>query len=181
LALVGLSDAANKKPWQLSGGMRQRVGIARALSIEPRMLLLDEPFGALDALTRGRIQEELLRICARLGQTVFMITHDVDEALLLADRLLLMSTGPGARIAEIVINPLPRTRTRSDLHTHADYYAVRNHVVDFLIDRSDKPLPANYDPKHPPVFTPRASATPTISATSFTTTAATAALTGVSS
>ncbi|MGE4053033.1 MAG: ABC transporter ATP-binding protein, partial [Piscinibacter sp.] len=100
VAMVGLAQAIDKKPSQLSGGMKQRVGIARAFAIQPRMLLLDEPFGALDALTRGTIQDELLKICAETHQTVFMITHDVDEAILLADRILLMSNGPQARVAE---------------------------------------------------------------------------------
>jgi nitrate/nitrite transport system ATP-binding protein len=113
VALVGLSAAIDKKPSALSGGMKQRVGIARAFAIQPRMLLLDEPFGALDALTRGTIQDELLRICAQTHQTVFMITHDVDEAILLADRILLMSNGPQARVAEIVLNTMGRERTRS--------------------------------------------------------------------
>jgi nitrate/nitrite transport system ATP-binding protein len=116
--------------------MKQRVGIARAFAIQPKMLLLDEPFGALDALTRGTIQDELLRICVATHQTVFMITHDVDEALLLADRILLMSTGPGARIAEILANPLPRPRVRHDLHHDPRYYQARNHLVDFLVNRS---------------------------------------------
>ena len=106
--LVGLTGAEHKKPAELSGGMKQRVGIARAFAIQPKMLLLDEPFGALDALTRGMIQDELLKICAATHQTVFMITHDVDEAILLADKILLMSNGPDARIAEIVVNTLPR-------------------------------------------------------------------------
>ena len=106
--LVGLAGAIDKKPSQLSGGMKQRVGIARAFAIQPKMLLLDEPFGALDALTRGTIQDELLQICAETHQTVFMITHDVDEAILLADRILLMSNGPQARVAEIVANTMPR-------------------------------------------------------------------------
>jgi nitrate/nitrite transport system ATP-binding protein len=134
--LVGLEHAIDKKPSQLSGGMKQRVGIARAFAIEPKMLLLDEPFGALDALTRGTIQDELLRICAETQQTVFMITHDVDEAILLADRILLMSNGPRARIAEIVVNTLPRDRTRAGLHHDARYYPLRNHLVDFLVDRA---------------------------------------------
>jgi len=136
VALVGLGHAIDKKPAQLSGGMKQRVGIARAFSIQPKMLLLDEPFGALDALTRGTIQDELLRICAETRQTVFMITHDVDEAILLADKILLMSNGPRARIAEIVENPLPRPRHRADLHYHLDYYPLRNHLVDFLVLRA---------------------------------------------
>jgi nitrate/nitrite transport system ATP-binding protein len=136
LKMVGLEHAIDKKPSQLSGGMKQRVGIARAFAIEPKMLLLDEPFGALDALTRGTIQDELLRICAQTRQTVFMITHDVDEALLLADKILLMSNGPRARIAEIVVNTLPRHRTRAGLHHDPQYYPLRNHLVDFLVERA---------------------------------------------
>jgi nitrate/nitrite transport system ATP-binding protein len=136
VALVGLSEAIDKKPSQLSGGMKQRVGIARAFAIQPKMLLLDEPFGALDALTRGTIQDELLRICGETRQTVFMITHDVDEAILLADTILLMSNGPQARIAEVVRNPLPRSRQRASLHHEPLFYPVRNHLVDFLVSRS---------------------------------------------
>lgn len=143
VALVGLSPAIDKKPSQLSGGMKQRVGIARAFSIQPKMLLLDEPFGALDALTRGTIQDELMAIVRQTHQTVFMITHDVDEAILLADRILLMSNGnetpegyrPGG-IAEVVVNPLPRERTRTSLHHLDGYYALRNHIVDFLVTRA---------------------------------------------
>ena len=140
VAMVGLQGAIDKKPSQLSGGMKQRVGIARAFAIQPRMLLLDEPFGALDALTRGTIQDELLRICAETRQTVFMITHDVDEAILLADRILLMSNGPQARVAEIVRNTMPRRadggRQRATLHHDPQYYRIRNHLVDFLVARS---------------------------------------------
>ena len=134
--LVRLTGNEDKKPAQLSGGMKQRVGIARAFAIQPKMLLLDEPFGALDALTRGAIQEELLAICAETHQTVFMITHDVDEAILLADRVLLMTNGPDATIAEIVVNTLPRPRSRHDIHHHPGYYRIRNHLVDFLVHRS---------------------------------------------
>jgi len=134
--MVGLSRAIDRKPSELSGGMKQRVGIARAFAIEPKMLLLDEPFGALDALTRGTIQDELLRICAQTRQTVFMITHDVDEAILLADKVLLMSNGPRARIAEIVVNTMPRTRTRGTIHHDPQYYRIRNHLVDFLVSRA---------------------------------------------
>jgi nitrate/nitrite transport system ATP-binding protein len=135
--LVRLTGNEDKKPSALSGGMKQRVGIARAFAIQPKMLLLDEPFGALDALTRGAIQDELVAICAETRQTVFMITHDVDEAILLADRILLMTNGPQARIGEIVANTLPRTRTRHEMHHHPDYYALRNHLLDFLVNRSE--------------------------------------------
>jgi len=143
VALVGLSHAIDKKPSQLSGGMKQRVGIARAFSIQPKMLLLDEPFGALDALTRGTIQDELMGIVRETQQTVFMITHDVDEAILLSDRILLMTNGaetasgykPGG-ITEVVVNPLPRQRTRATLHHLEGYYELRNHIVDFLVSRA---------------------------------------------
>ncbi len=134
--LVRLTGNEDKRPAELSGGMKQRVGIARAFAIQPKMLLLDEPFGALDALTRGTIQDELTAICAETHQTVFMITHDVDEAMLLADRILLMTNGPFARIGEIVVNTLPRPRTRHDIHHHPHYYRIRNYVVDFLLNRS---------------------------------------------
>jgi nitrate/nitrite transport system ATP-binding protein len=134
--LVGLTGAEHKKPAQLSGGMKQRVGIARAFAIQPKMLLLDEPFGALDALTRGTIQDELVRICEVTHQTVFMITHDVDEAILLADRILLMSNGPNACIAEIVENTLAKPRERHSIHHDEQYYRIRNHLVDFLVNRS---------------------------------------------
>jgi nitrate/nitrite transport system ATP-binding protein len=137
LALVKLSPAAGRKPHELSGGMRQRVGIARALAIAPRMLLLDEPFGALDALTRATLQDELRRICGETRQTVFMITHDVDEAILLDDRIFLMSTGPRAQLAEIVRNPLPSSRTRASLHHETEYTTIRNQLLDFLIHRAD--------------------------------------------
>ncbi len=157
LDMVGLTGAEHKKPAELSGGMKQRVGIARAFAIEPKMLLLDEPFGALDALTRGVIQDELLKICAATHQTVFMITHDVDEAILLADKIMLMSNGPRARIAEIVQNTLPRDRSRHTIHKDPQYYPIRNHLVDFLVSRSksftEQP-PEDYDPKHPPLVTP---------------------------
>ncbi|MFJ3681381.1 ABC transporter ATP-binding protein [Pseudomonas sp. NPDC090208] len=136
LEMVGLKGAGQKKPSQLSGGMKQRVGIARAFSVEPQMLLLDEPFGALDALTRGVIQDELLSICAATQQTVYMITHDVDEAILLADKIMLMSNGPHARIAEIVVNTLPRDRSRETIHHDPQFYRIRNHLVDFLVRRS---------------------------------------------
>ena len=136
LDLVHLTGSEGKKPSQLSGGMRQRVGIARALSIEPKILLMDEPFSALDALTRGSLQDEVLAIRAETEQTIFMITHDVDEAMLLADKILLMTNGPRARIAEIVENTLPKQLSRTDLHKHPNYYPLRNHLIDFLVTRS---------------------------------------------
>ncbi len=141
--LVGLTPAIDKLPSQLSGGMKQRVGIARAFAIQPKMLLLDEPFGALDALTRGTIQEELISIVRKTQQTVFMITHDVDEAILLADRILLMKNGgetssgyvPGG-VAEVVVNTLPKDRSRQTLHHLDGYYELRNNIVDFLVTRA---------------------------------------------
>jgi nitrate/nitrite transport system ATP-binding protein len=133
--------------------MKQRVGIARAFAIQPKMLLLDEPFGALDALTRGSIQDELLKICAETRQTVFMITHDVDEAILLADRILLMSNGPQARVAEIVRNTMPRSRQRATLHHDPQYYRIRNHLVDFLVSRS-KDLSHGRSPAQPAEVSP---------------------------
>jgi nitrate/nitrite transport system ATP-binding protein len=134
--LVGLTGSEHKRPSELSGGMKQRVGIARALSIEPKMMLMDEPFSALDALTRGTLQDEVRRICLETGQTTLMISHDVDEAIYLADRIVLMTNGLGAVIAEIVENPLPRDRARIDLHKHPLYYPLRNHIIDFLVTRS---------------------------------------------
>ena len=150
--LVGLTGAEGKRPAELSGGMKQRVGIARALSIEPKIMLMDEPFSALDALTRGTLQDEVRRICQETGQTVFMITHDVDEAIYLADRIVLMTNGPGAVLAEIVENPLPKERARTDVHKHPLYYAVRNHIIDFLVSALARPSPSemrgSYDPRN---------------------------------
>lgn len=137
LELVGLTGGAeHRKPAELSGGMRQRVSIARAFAIEPKLLLLDEPFGALDALTRGTIQDELIKIWEQTHQTVFMITHDVDESILLADRILLMTNGPYARIAESVKIDIPRPRDRTTIIHDPGYYPIRNHLVDFLVKRS---------------------------------------------
>ncbi|WP_375689198.1 ABC transporter ATP-binding protein [Pseudooceanicola sp. LIPI14-2-Ac024] len=137
LAMVGLEgDTIHRKPSQLSGGMRQRVSIARAFANHPKLLLLDEPFGALDALTRGTIQDELLKIWSGTQQTVFMITHDIDEAILLADRILLMTNGPLARVAESVEITIPRPRNRTEIVEHPNYYAIRNHLVQFLGRRS---------------------------------------------
>jgi nitrate/nitrite transport system ATP-binding protein len=136
LELVGLKGVEQRKPAQLSGGMRQRVSIARAFATQPQLLLMDEPFGALDALTRGMIQEELIKIWEETQQTVFMITHDVDEAILLSDRILLMTNGPQARVAESVKVSIPRPRNRTDIIHHPGYYKIRNHLVDFLVNRS---------------------------------------------
>lgn len=137
LSMVGLEgDVIHRKPSQLSGGMRQRVSIARAFANHPQLLLLDEPFGALDALTRGTIQDELLKIWSGTEQTVFMITHDIDEAILLADRILLMTNGPFARVAESVEITIPRPRVRTEIVEHPNYYAIRNHLVHFLGQRS---------------------------------------------
>ena len=139
LAMVGLEgDVVHRKPSQLSGGMRQRVSIARAFANQPKLLLLDEPFGALDALTRGTIQDELLKIWGGTGQTVFMITHDIDEAILLADCILMMTNGPFARVAEAVQITIPRPRSRTEIVEHPNYYAIRNHLVQFLGQRSNK-------------------------------------------
>ena len=159
IKLVGLAGSEHKRPAELSGGMKQRVGIARALSIEPKMMLMDEPFSALDALTRGSLQDEVRRICLDTGQSTFMITHDVDEAIYLADKIVLMTNGPGAMVAEIVDNPLPRDRDRINLHKLADYYAVRNHLIDFLVTGSKSfrdNIPPGYDARHPPVVRPTA-------------------------
>jgi nitrate/nitrite transport system ATP-binding protein len=161
IALVGLKGSEYKRPSELSGGMKQRVGIARALSLEPKMLLMDEPFSALDALTRGTLQDEVRRICLSTGQTVFMITHDVDEAIYLADKIVLMTNGPDAQIAEIVENPLPKDRERNQIHKHTDYYAVRNHLIDFLVSRSrtfkDEIKGKPWDPMNVPLVRPAAS------------------------
>lgn len=154
LALVGLHDAAARRPAELSGGMKQRVGIARALAAEPALLLLDEPFSALDALTRGTLQDEVLRLMEGGGRTAFMITHDVDEALLLADRILLMTNGPDAWLAEVVVNTLPRPRDRATIHRAPGYYALRNHVVDFLVERSRLLAGARPTGRHAPEVRP---------------------------
>ena len=157
--LVGLTGAEHKHPAELSGGMKQRVGIARALSIEPKIMLMDEPFSALDALTRGTLQDEVRRICLTTGQTVFMITHDVDEAIYLADRIVLMTNGPDAVLAEIVENPLPKERMRADIHRHPLYYTTRNHIIDFLVSRSRTFLTEvgkQLDPRYVPVVRPKA-------------------------
>ena len=135
LAMVGLAHAEHKLPHEISGGMKQRVGIARALAMQPRVLLLDEPFGALDALTRAKLQDELMNIVQTTGSTVLMVTHDVDEAVLLADRIVMMTNGPAARIGEILAIDLPRPRDRVALAEDANYHHYRTAVLDFLYRR----------------------------------------------
>lgn len=138
LELVGLSHAMEKRPNEISGGMKQRVGIARALAMEPKVLLLDEPFGALDALTRAGLQDELMSIMARSGCTAVMVTHDVDEAVLLSDRIVMMTNGPAATIGEILEVDLPRPRNRLELVEDAGYTHLRSEVLKFLYERHAK-------------------------------------------
>jgi nitrate/nitrite transport system ATP-binding protein len=135
LAMVGLTEAADKKPSQISGGMKQRVAIARALAIRPQLLILDEPFGALDAITKEELQEELLQIWSDHQVTVLMITHDIDEALFLADRLVMMTNGPAANIGEVLEIPFSRPRNRSQIMENPEYYHLRNYALDFLYRR----------------------------------------------
>lgn len=132
LAMVNLTAAAHKYPDEISGGMKQRVGIARALAIRPKMLLMDEPFGALDALTRRKLQRQVLDICEQYKLAVMMITHDVDEAILMSDRIVLMSNGPNAKIGEILEVPFPHPRNPHELRESQEYYELRNHSLDFL-------------------------------------------------
>lgn len=138
LALVGLTHAEHKHPHEVSGGMKQRVGIARALAMQPKVLLLDEPLGALDALTRATLQEELMRIVATAGTTTLMVTHDVDEAVLLSDRIVMMTNGPAATIGEILDVKLPRPRNRLALAEDATYNHYRTEVLKFLYERQHK-------------------------------------------
>ena len=135
LRLVGLTHATDKRPHEISGGMKQRVGIARALAMDPKVLLMDEPFGALDALTRAKLQDELLDIVAKSNSTVVMVTHDVDEAVLLSDRIVMMTNGPAATIGEIVSVDLPKPRSRLELADDARYQFHRKQVIDFLYKR----------------------------------------------
>lgn len=139
LDMVGLAHAADKRPGEISGGMKQRVGIARALSMEPKVLLMDEPFGALDALTRAHLQDELLKICAKVNTTVVMVTHDVDEAVLLSDRIVMMTNGPAATIGDILTVDLPRPRDRVALADNPHYLQCRAAVLDFLYRRQAHP------------------------------------------
>ena len=135
LELVGMGHAVAKRPHEISGGMKQRVGIARALAMEPKMLLMDEPFGALDALTRAKLQDELLKIVSTTGATVMMVTHDVDEAVLLSDRIVMMTNGPAATIGEVLPVDLPRPRDRVALVEDRSYVQYRKEVIDFLYMR----------------------------------------------
>ena len=135
LTMVGLTAAAQKRPGEISGGMKQRVGIARALCMEPKLLLLDEPFGALDVLTRAKLQDELLAIVAATQSTVVMVTHDVDEAVLLSDRIVMMTNGPAATIGEVLAVDLPRPRNRVELAESTTYLHYRKAVIDFLYTR----------------------------------------------
>ncbi len=139
LELVQLGHAADKRPNEISGGMKQRVGIARALSMEPRVLLLDEPFGALDALTRAHLQDELLKIVAKTGSTVLMVTHDVDEAVLLSDRIVMMTNGPAATVGDIVDVDLERPRERMALVKDQRYHEIRGRVLEFLYQKQLRP------------------------------------------
>jgi nitrate/nitrite transport system ATP-binding protein len=138
LALVGLTHAEHKYPHEISGGMKQRVGIARALAMQPKVLLLDEPLGALDALTRANLQEELMRIVSASSATTLMVTHDVDEAVLLSDRIVMMTNGPAATIGEILEVKLPRPRKRLELAQNATYNLYRTEVMKFLYERQSK-------------------------------------------
>ncbi len=135
LALVGLTAAAQKRPGEISGGMKQRVGIARALSMEPKVLLMDEPFGALDALTRAKLQDELLAIVQKTHSTVVMVTHDVDEAVLLSDRIVMLTNGPAATIGEVLAVDIARPRNRVELAEDPVYVHARKAVIDFLYTR----------------------------------------------
>lgn len=135
LDLVQMGHAKDKRPAEISGGMKQRVGIARALSMEPKVLLLDEPFGALDALTRAHLQDAVMEIHSRLGNTMIMITHDVDEAVLLSDRIVMMTNGPAARIGEVLEVPIARPRNRIELASDRTYLKCREAVLKFLYER----------------------------------------------
>lgn len=132
IAMVNLTAAADKYPDEISGGMKQRVGIARALAIRPKMLLMDEPFGALDALTRGKLQRQVLEIWEEHRQAVMMITHDVDEAIYMSDRIVLMTNGPEATIGEILEVPFEHPRDRQKIRNSSEYYEIRNHALNFL-------------------------------------------------
>ena len=136
--MVGLTGDEHKKPAALSGGMRQRVGLSRAFAVQPKVLLLDEPFAQIDALTRGAIQEELIRMWMATKNTVFMVTHDVEEAILLSDKIALMTNGPGAQLAEIIDVKIPRPRSREAIIENPEYTRIKKYVIHFLVERSRK-------------------------------------------
>jgi nitrate/nitrite transport system ATP-binding protein len=142
LNLVQMQHAADKRPDEISGGMKQRVGIARALALQPKVLLMDEPFGALDALTRARLQDSVMEIQAELGNTIIMITHDVDEAVLLSDKIVMMTNGPAATIGEVLEVDLPRPRNRVELAENTQYLKYRQSVLRFLYEKQVKQEPA---------------------------------------
>jgi nitrate/nitrite transport system ATP-binding protein len=156
--LMNLHGAERKRPSLLSGGMRQRVGLARAFAVEPKVLLLDEPFAQIDALTRGGIQEELVRMWAATKNTVFMVTHDVDEAILLSDRIALMTNGPDAELAEVLDVTIPRPRTRAALIDSPEYVRIRNHILHFLVQGAKREQHTGSRPKSDtaPVVVPEA-------------------------
>ena len=152
LGLVGLSDALHKKSAELSGGMRQRVGLARAFALNPKMLLLDEPFGMLDSLTRFELQQVLIDLWSQDQKTALMVTHDVDEALFLADRIVMMTNGPAARVGDVVRVPFPRPRNRGVLMVHPGYYPLRERLITFLEAQAEPdngPSPARPKPSRP--------------------------------
>ena len=149
LTVVGLGDAMHKKPGELSGGMRQRVGIARAFALSPKMLLLDEPFGMLDSLTRFELQEVLINLWRRDKKTALLITHDVDEALFLSDRIVMMTNGPEARVGDILEVAFPRPRNRLEVMAHPDYFRLREHLISFLEEHAHR-KPATTPPAPPP-------------------------------
>ncbi len=153
LSVVGLADAMHKKPAELSQGMRQRVGIARAFALSPRMLLLDEPFGMLDSLTRMELQQVLIDLWRKDKKTALMVTHDVDEALFLADRIVCMTNGPAAQVGDILEVHFPRPRERKAVLEHPDYYKLREHLITFLEEHAHKK--ADQSPSSPPKSGPR--------------------------
>ena len=150
LAMVNMSHALDRLPSEISGGMKQRVGIARALAMEPKVLLLDEPFGALDALTRAHLQDEVIRIQSELGNTVMMITHDVDEAVLMSDRVVMMTNGPSAQIGQVLDIALPRPRNRIALAEDATYNHCRQEILTFLYEKQRKVEPISARTSRPP-------------------------------
>src|SRR4051812_43389513 len=151
LTVVGLGDAMHKRPSELSQGMRQRVGIARAFALSPKMLLLDEPFGMLDSLTRFELQQVLIELWRKDQKTALMVTHDVDEALFLSDRIVMMTNGPAAEVGDILEVSFPRPRTRKAVMEHPDYYKLREYLITFLEERAHlrQPKPASAPPKPP--------------------------------